>query len=400
MSISQVIENSYKNIVISIKKMSKGTDRDLAIGSFIVDLGKRSIRAICNVLGISFRKAKQCVNLFLYGKQISFEFRGRKKITDKYPNLIIDIEKIIENYKNADSHFKTDTLFIYLNPRTIINELVTKYNYPIKFACYNTIHNIIESMGYKLHRIPKDLVIKKIPETDKIFENVNDELENISTSDDSVLGISIDLKATKNVGCFSDNGKTWLDNVKGLDHDTTPIYKVKPFGVLDIKTNQTFVTCTTERVTPKFEVDCIRKYIRIKQQVSKIKTLVIFLDNGPENSGICKAWLKFLTDTAKEFNITIRLVYYPPYHSKYNKIERYWARLQMNWNKIIIDSLNLLIRTISRTKWNGINTQVYMNRKEYDNVIISEEEMEEANKHIIREEGLEKWSIVIAPYEF
>lgn len=29
-------------------------------------------------------------------------------------------------------------------------------------------------MGYKLHRIPKSKALDKVPETDKIFKNVND----------------------------------------------------------------------------------------------------------------------------------------------------------------------------------------------------------------------------------
>ena len=30
--------------------------------------------------------------------------------------------------------------------------------------------------------------------------------------------------------------------------------------------------------------------------------------------------------------LCVRLVYYPPYHSKYNAIERYWAGLEKSWN--------------------------------------------------------------------
>ncbi len=30
--------------------------------------------------------------------------------------------------------------------------------------------------------------------------------------------------------------------------------------------------------------------------------------------------------------LEIRLVYYPPYHSKYNRIERCWSALERHWN--------------------------------------------------------------------
>ena len=61
--------------------------------------------------------------------QMSLEFRGRHSITKKYPKLKNDIEQIIEKYKKVDSHFKTETLFISLDPQKIITELVLNYNY-------------------------------------------------------------------------------------------------------------------------------------------------------------------------------------------------------------------------------------------------------------------------------
>ena len=44
MSISQIIEKYHKNRVENIRKMSNGIDRDMAIGSFVADLGKGSIK--------------------------------------------------------------------------------------------------------------------------------------------------------------------------------------------------------------------------------------------------------------------------------------------------------------------------------------------------------------------
>ncbi len=96
---------------------------------------------------------------------------------------------------------------------------------------------------------------------------------------------------------------------------------MKPFGILDLKTNETFVTCTPYTSTAEFKVKCIEKYVIEKNKRVPLKKLVIFLDNGPENSGRRKLWLKLLTELAKKYNIVIELVYYPPYHSKYNKIE-------------------------------------------------------------------------------
>ena len=142
MSISQNIEKYHKNRIIVIKRMSKGIERDLAIGALIADLGKGVITNIAKIFGHCFRKIKKCYLLFINRsdfQQLSLEFRGRKKVEEKNPEIIIQIKEIIKGYEYTDSHFKTETLFISLDPRKIITELVLNYDYAPKFACYNTI---------------------------------------------------------------------------------------------------------------------------------------------------------------------------------------------------------------------------------------------------------------------
>lgn len=399
MSISQKIEIYHKNRVENIKNMNKGLEKDLAIGALVADLGKRSISAVSKSLNLCREKVKSCYDKFKNGIQLKLEFRGRKSIIDKYPNLKNDIEKIIEKYKNVDSHFKSKLLYISINPNSIINELVLNYGYPQKFACYNSIVKVLKQMGYKYHKIPKSEVINKVPETDKIFENVNDCLESLDKSNEEVAAISIDDKATKKIGKFSDNGMTWIDT-KALDHDTIFKYAVKPFGILDLKTDEVFVTCTPYSSTAEFKVDCIEKYILEKNKKKKLKKLVIFLDNGPENSSRRRLWLKQLKKLSIKYNIIIQLVYYPPYCSKYNKIERVWARIQIEWRRITIDSLELLLNSLNKITWKNKKIKGFLSMKEYETGIkISDYEMEtKINPFIIREEGLEKWSLVITPY--
>lgn len=400
MSIAQKIEKYYKNRIERIKKMTRSIDRDMDIGSLIADLGKRSISAVSIFIGCSWRKAKQCYELYVNNfKQLNLEFRGRKRITDKFPLLKQDIEKIIEQYKNVDSHFKTEKLYVTISPKTVIEELIANYNYPKNFACYNTIRSLLDIMGYKLKRISKTKVLDKIPETDAIFENVHNALESALETGEDTAAISIDDKAIKKIGNISDNGKSRL-NISALDHDTTFEYSMKPFGILDLKTNETFVTCTPYTSTAEFKVQCIEKFVIEKNKKTRLKKLILFLDNGPENSGRRKLWLKLLTEIAIKYNIIIELVYYPPYHSKYNKIERFWARLQMFWNGIIVDSVNKLLECLNKVTWNGVYCVGSVDWYHYQKgTQVTDYYMENyVDPHLIREAGLEKWSIVITPY--
>lgn len=106
-----------------------------------------------------------------------------------------------------------------------------------------------------------------------------------------------------------------------------------------------------------------------------------------------------MIDLVKKHKISIELAYYPPYHSKYNMIERYWARLQLSWSGLIINTIDELINTINRVTWKGIKTQSYFIEKKYKKgITIDKEEMIKLeNKHVYREESIEKWSLIITP---
>ena len=399
MSISKKIKKYHNNRVENIKKMPNGFVRDMAIGAFVADLGERAITPVANAIGSCFRKVKNCYMQFLYGFQVKLEFRGRKSIEEKYPELVSQVKEIVKIYEYTDSHFKTETLFVDLSLENLKKELIEKYNYTeTSCPCKNTLRKILRKLGYKIRKVKKSKVLDKIPETDAIFENINETKQFISLTDDSVAAISLDDKSRKNIGDFSENGYSWYDR-NALDHDTNCKCSVNPFGILDLKTNETFVYCTEGSSTADFKVDCLEYYLIQKLKNNKLKRLIIFLDNGPENSSRRTLWIKRLIDLSKKYKITIELVYYPPYHSKYNMIERYWARLQLSWGGLIIDTVTKLIETINKVTWKGIPTKAILIKKKYKKGITIDKEdiLILERKHVYREEGIEKWSLVITP---
>jgi hypothetical protein len=58
-----------------------------------------------------------------------------------------------------------------------------------------------------------------------------------------------------------------------------------------------------------------------------------------------------MVEFSRASNLKIRLVYYPPYHSKYNLIERYWAYLENFWNGAILDSIEIAIAWAENIRW-------------------------------------------------
>ena len=399
MILSQKIENSYKNCIENIKKVKNRLEKAKMIKALIYDLDGKGISIIANLLGMAFNTVKTYYLTDFNNVQLSIEFRGRKKVEDKFPEIKNQIRDILNHYEYTDSHFKTETLFVDLSLQNLRNELIHRYGYTEKTCpCRSTLLRILNDLGYKIQKVKKTKVLDKIPETDAIFENINETKQFISKSSNVVAIISIDDKNRKKIGNISDNGYSWFKR-QSLDHDTNFNCTVVPFGILDLKTNETFVYCNKGSSTANFKVDCIEQYLINKKEIFDIKRLIIFLDNGPENSSRRTLWIKCLIDLAKKYNVSIELVYYPPYHSKYNPIERYWARLQLSWSGLIINTVDKLIETINKVNWKGVNTQATLVNKEYKKGIsIEKDELKILErKHVYREEGIEKWSLVITP---
>ncbi|MBV7327994.1 hypothetical protein KFU94_06985 [Chloroflexi bacterium TSY] len=51
-------------------------------------------------------------------------------------------------------------------------------------------------------------------------------------------------------------------------------------------------------------------------------------DNGPENHTRRTQFMYRLTQFVEHYRLSIQLACYPPYHSKYNPIERVWGHLE------------------------------------------------------------------------
>jgi transposase len=53
-----------------------------------------------------------------------------------------------------------------------------------------------------------------------------------------------------------------------------------------------------------------------------------------------------LVEFVHHYHLTIRLAYYPPYHSKYNPIERWWGILEHHWNGALLDTVDAVMEVM------------------------------------------------------
>jgi DDE family transposase len=131
-----------------------------------------------------------------------------------------------------------------------------------------------------------------------------------------------------------------------------------------------------------------------------IKRLVIYLDNGPKNPGRRTQFLKRMVQFADRSGLEIRLVYYPPYHSKYNRIERCWSALEKKWNGVLLNSLKVVLQCALRMTWKGLHPTVKRLHGAYpDGVRVPAQEMKKYEARLQRSATLPKYDITIKPRE-
>jgi Rhodopirellula transposase DDE domain len=139
-------------------------------------------------------------------------------------------------------------------------------------------------------------------------------------------------------------------------------------------------------------------WLQVKDGLPLIRRLVIYLDNGPNNSGTRTQFLKRMIEFADWSGLEMRLVYYPPYHSKYNPIERCWSILEQKWGGALLNCLKVILQQALRMKWRGQQPTLKRLHGEYpEGVRLSKKDMKPFEARLQRSKALPKYDIVIRP---
>lgn len=236
---------------------------------------------------------------------------------------------------------------------------------------------------------------KKIKETDAIFERLSQINPEADQADD-VLRLSLDAKATVKIGCFSRGGKSRVQR-KAADHDFKPDLSLTPYGIFLPRYDDLYLYFTASPVTADFMVDMLDRWWRKKRRrFPKVKALVINQDNGPENQSRRTQFLKRMVEFAGDYELLIRLAYYPPYHSKYNAIEHCWGILESHWNGEILDEVETALSFARSMTWNGKHPVVELVTGLYSKGIrLSAKAMKEIEAQVERLPKLGKWFVDI-----
>jgi transposase len=236
---------------------------------------------------------------------------------------------------------------------------------------------------------------KKVKQTDAIFDQLKQVNPQADRAEDT-LRISIDAKATVVIGPFSRRGKG-RTVTKAADHDFKPEATLTPFGIFLPQYDDLWLYLTHSKVTSDFIVDRLEQWWQeVRLRFLHVKTLVINLDNGPENHSRRTQFLKRIVEFARKYDLEVQLAYYPPYHSKYNPIERCWGILEMHWNGSLLDSIEAVVGFAGTMTWKGKHPRVSVVETIYNKgVRLKPKEMKALESEVVRLTGLGKWFVEI-----
>ena len=352
----------------------------------------------------TFGWSRRAVQLGIANLETSTVYRrtpsaGRPRTEDKIPGFERAIRLLVEPRSQVDPKFQSPFLYTRVTARAVLEALRQQEFSADDLPSERTMRRILNRLGYRLRRVQKSKPVKKIKETDAIFENVKLAHQR-AEQDEHCLRISIDSKAKVKIGEFSRRGRArGRKNKKALDHDMKPLAQLIPFGILEIESAQLFLTFGTSRETSDFIVDCLQAWWDERKSLySHIRKLTIDLDNGPHIASCRTQFMKRLVEFADRNDLEIELVYYPPYHSKYNAIERCWGVLEEHWNGTLLNTIDTALAWASTMTWKGISPIVRLLTKTYERgVKVAKKAYRSITQRLQRHDTLSPWSVTIQP---
>ena len=218
--------------------------------------------------------------------------------------------------------------------------------------------------------------------------------------DSGVLRISGDTKATVKVGEFSRRGKSRLD-VEAADHDFKSEGNLTPAGLFLPEHDELYIAMVQSKVTSDCIVDLLDEFwTNNKVRFPEVHTLLLNQDNGPECHSRRTQFINRIVGFVDKHAVNVRLAYYPPYHSKYNPIERCWGALENYWSVALLDTVDAVVNFAGGMRWKDKHPTVELVTKTYETgVRLAQKAMRALESRLQRVPGLEKWFVDIRPMQ-
>lgn len=291
---------------------------------------------------------------------------GRKKVEEKDPGIIRDLEKIMDENTSGDPM----SLLKWTNKSTYkIADELKKLQHKID---PDTVGRLLKENNYSLQANRKNIEGSSVPERDAQFRYLNEQAKDFIKNGNPV--ISVDTKKKERVGEFKNPGRTWTKKGEAKEVNVYDFLSLGcgmaiPYGIYDPKRNEGLVNVGMSHDTAEFAVESIRQWWLMfgRNRYPNAKELMICADGGGSNGSRNKGWKFHLQEFANQVKMPITVCHYPPGTSKWNKIEHcMFSFITMNWKGKPLVSYETIIKLISSTKTKkGLTVAARLDEKEY-----------------------------------
>jgi hypothetical protein len=215
---------------------------------------------------------------------------------------------------------------------------------------------------------------------------------------EDTLRISLDAKDKVKIGNLSRGGKN-RKSIHADDHDFGVVGTLVPVGLYLPKEKDLSFYMVRSKVTSDCIVDILENWWSLnKGKYQQVNQLLINLDNGPDQNSQRTQFIKRIQEFADKEKLQIHLAYYPPYHSKYNPVERTFGTLEQYWSGEILDSEETVIGYAKAMKFAEKHPTVSLVTKTYKKgVKVGKKIMNKIKSGLQRTKGIEKYSLIFKP---
>jgi len=331
------------------------------------------------------------------GERIRRPGAGRKKVEEKQPEVVRNVQAIIKE-RTAGDPMREDVTWTDLSPREIANQMDVEFNIAITPPI---VRRVLGVLDYRLRKISKVLPGKESPDRDQQFLRIAELKEEFLASGQPV--ISMDTKKKEFLGNLYRNGRVYTtEAIKAFDHDFPSWASgvIIPHGFFDIARNEGYLHLGLSRDTSEFACDSLRLYW--EQDGARLypdaRELLLLCDGGGSNGSRTHIFKQDLQQMVNELGVSVRVAHYPSYCSKYNPIERrLFPHITRACQGMLFDTLDTAVTLMRKASTRtGLRTTVNVIRRFYETGINATEEIKR-NLKIVFDKVLPKWNYRAIP---
>jgi hypothetical protein len=288
---------------------------------------------------------------------------GRKKSALKDPDLMVDLEKLLEPVTRGDP--QSPLRWTCKSVRNLADELRARGHE----VSHMLVAELLHELKYSLQANRKTKEGSSHPDRNAQFEYINAKATEFLKNGQPT--ISVDTKKKEQVGDYKNGGREWRPKGQPEPVQVDDFGKQKdvPYGVYDLGQNAGWVSVGTDNDTSAFAVESIRRWWNMmgREAYPRARQLLITADSGGSNGSRVRLWKLELQKLADEIGLEISVCHFPPGTSKWNKIEhRLFSFITKNWRgKPLVSHeviVNLIAATTTRT---GLRVQSQLDTGKY-----------------------------------